>query len=295
MVVCARLKRPRPGTLSGSSRLARSFSFSDVMWAWLASLGLFLAAGAACAQSPEDNMQGRDLCFRAALAEVICSRLPGARQGDCLKGVQALQLQCKQHLSGMPPNTAPSTDETTAAVRPDTSAKENGKPSREENWIVSETKSPVDYSPLMIATIRSKSDAGDGQNILSVRCSTHHIEVMVGMNGEWNRRRGKALKADYQINDQPMVHEQWRVSADGTGAILRHPVGFLRSIPDGATLKVGVAQKRSARRDALFQLNGLDAVRQKVGILCTPVTARTSPENHRKGHRGTQASNPVAN
>jgi hypothetical protein len=314
---------------------------------WLASLGLFLAAGVAYAQSAEMGVQGRDSCFRAALAEAVCSRLSDAQQRDCLKEARALQRQCQQHmLSEMPhatpapgssseparsepppklpeassenasaeaagrkespevsiesiraneearrlsdlpkskeANTAPSADEApTGAVRPNTSGKENDKPPREANWIVSETTSPVEYGPLITATIRSKSDARDGPNMLAVRCRAQHTEVMVRTDGAWNGRRSDAFQVDYQINDQPIVREQWMLSADGKTAFYRgDPVGLLRSIPDGATLKVGVAHKGMVRREAMFQLNGLDAVRQKVGALCkwAPVTARTSSE-----------------
>jgi hypothetical protein len=87
---------------------------------------------------------------------------------------------------------------------------------------------------------------------------------------------------DYQMNDRPVVRQPWILSADGKTASYRNdPVELLRSIPEGATLKVAVADKGNIRREATFELVGLSGIRQKVGTTCkwAPVTA-TSSEKH---------------
>jgi hypothetical protein len=86
---------------------------------------------------------------------------------------------------------------------------------------------------------------------------------------------------DYQINDQPIVRQPWILSTDGKTATYKNdPVELLRSIPEGATLKVAVADKGNVRHEASFELTGLSAVRQKVATACKwpSVTAKTSSE-----------------
>jgi len=182
-----------------------------------------------------------------------------------------------------PASVAPAVAEAPAeAARSDTSGKSNDRPAQQADWILSETTSPVDYSPLITAVIRSTSDVKDGPNALSVRCRAQHTELSIRTNGAWVAPRGNDLMVDYQINDRPVVRQPWILSADGKTASYRNdPVELLRSIPEGATLKVAVADKGNIRREATFELTGLSGIRQKVGTTCkwTPVTA-TSSEKH---------------
>jgi hypothetical protein len=84
---------------------------------------------------------------------------------------------------------------------------------------------------------------------------------------------------DYQIDDRPAVRQPWLLSTDRKTATYKNdPVELLRSIPEGATLKVAVADKGNVRREATFELTGLSGVRQKVGSICkwAPMTATSS-------------------
>jgi hypothetical protein len=166
-------------------------------------------------------------------------------------------------------------------MRPDTSGSRDDRTAGEPDWILSETTSPVDFGPLVVAVIHSKSGAKDGENVLSVRCRSRHTEVSLRMNGAWTPQRGNKLQVEYQINDQPMIRQQWTLSADAKTATYRgDSVELLQSIPEGAALKVAVADGAKIRREATFQLTGLSAVRQKVAAACNwmPLTAKTSSE-----------------
>jgi hypothetical protein len=168
------------------------------------------------------------------------------------------------------------------AVRSDSSGKKNDRPAQQADWILSETTSPVHYSPLITAVIRATSDVKDGPNSLAVRCRAQRTELSIRTDGAWVAPRGNDVMVDYQINDQPVVRQPWILSADGKTASYRNdPVELLRSIPEGATLKVAVADKGNIRREATFELTGLSGIRQKVGTTCkwAPVTA-TSSEKH---------------
>jgi hypothetical protein len=174
---------------------------------------------------------------------------------------------------------SPATEASTGAIGSTASAHQDDRPARETDWIVSETTSPIDYSPLLTAVIHSASEAKNGPNVLAVRCRAQHIEILIRTDGTWAVPRGNDLLVDYQINDQPVVRQPWTLSADGKTATYKlDPIELLRSIPEDATLKIAVAQQGDVRLEASFALSGLSGVRQKVATACkgAPVTAKTS-------------------
>jgi hypothetical protein len=181
-----------------------------------------------------------------------------------------------------PPNVPPVIAEApTATIQSDDSGKKSERPAGETDWILSETTSPVDFSPLTTAVIRSTSNVKDGPNILAVRCRAQHTELSVRTDGAWAVRHGSGFLVDYQIDEQPVVREPWMLSADGKTATYKNdPVELLRSIPEGAILKIAVTDKGNIRREATFALRGLSGIRKEVGTTCKwlPVTANTSSD-----------------
>jgi hypothetical protein len=100
-------------------------------------------------------------------------------------------------------------------------------------WVLSETTSPVDYSPLITAVIRSTSSVKDAPTTLAVRCRGLRTELLLRMAGTWPASRASEVQVDYQINDQPFVRLRWTVSADGkTAGYKDDAVGLLRSLPE---------------------------------------------------------------
>ena len=150
-------------------------------------------------------------------------------------------------------------------------------------WVVSETTSPVDYSPLITAVINSTSSVKDAPNTLAVRCSGPRTELLLRTEGAWRASRASEVQVDYQINDQPFVRLQWTVSADGkTASYKDDAVGLLRSLPEGARLKISVFDRQGLGQEATFQLTGLDSVRKKIGLACKwPSTAETMSSGKR--------------
>jgi hypothetical protein len=136
-------------------------------------------------------------------------------------------------------------------------------------WVVSETTSPVDYSPLVTAVIHSTSSVKDAPNTLAVRCRGLRTELLLRMAGPWPASRASEVQVDYQINDQPFGRLQWTVSADGkTASYKDDAVGLLRSLPENARLKISVFDRQGLGQEATFQLTGLDSVRKKIGLAC---------------------------
>jgi hypothetical protein len=142
-------------------------------------------------------------------------------------------------------------------------------------WVVSETTSPVDYSPLITAVIHSTSSVKDAPYTLAVRCRGLRTELLLRMEGAWRASRAGEVQVDYQINDQPFVRLQWTVSADGkTASYKDDAVGLLRSLPEDARLKMSVFDRQGLGQEATFQLTGLDGIRKKIGLACKwPSTA----------------------
>jgi hypothetical protein len=183
--------------------------------------------------------------------------------------------------ASVPPSAAEAAEAPTGAIGSNASDNRNDKPARKTDWILSETTSPVDYSPLVTAVISATSDVKDGPNALSVRCRARHTEISIRTDRAWGVSRGNDLLVDYQINERPVVRQPWSLSADGKIATYRYdPVEFLRSIPEGATFKIAVTARGNVRLAATFALTGLSGIRQKVETACqwAPSTAKASSE-----------------
>src|SRR6202795_3877582 len=165
---------------------------------------------------------------------------------------------------------------TTGTASPGAAARRVDIPAKPQDtdWIVSETTSPVDYSPLVTAVIRSTTSLQDAPNTLVIRCLGPRTEVLLRTGGTWRASPASKVQVDYQIDDQPLVTLQWTTSADGkTASYGNDAVGFLQSLPEGARLKIKVLDRAGPGHEATFQLAGLDAVRKKIAVPCKWATA----------------------
>jgi Type VI secretion system VasI, EvfG, VC_A0118 len=179
----------------------------------------------------------------------------------------------------MPPGATPA-ETSTATIPPEitTGFASPGGPARrvdvpatpqDTNWIVSETTSPVDYSPLTTAEIRSTTGLQDAPNTLVIRCLGPRTEVLLRAQGTWSVSRSSKVQVEYQIDDEPPVKSQWIASVDGkTVSYGNDAVGFLQSLPEGARLKINVPDRVGPGHEATFQLAGLDAVRKRIAAPC---------------------------
>jgi hypothetical protein len=150
----------------------------------------------------------------------------------------------------------------------------------EGTWVISETTSPVDYSPMITAATLSRSNAKDAPTTFAIRCRGQRTDLLVGTEGSWRPSSVNELQVDYRINDQPAVRARWTASADGRTALFKDDaVRFLRSLPDKGRITVSVSDGQGPAHEAAFQLTGLDAVRLKIGTACkwAPAADRVSP------------------
>ncbi len=182
-----------------------------------------------------------------------------------------------------PSEGAETRDTPTAAVQSNTKAitETDASSSPTKNWIISETTSPVDFSPLVIAGIQPTQPVENGVTSLTIRCRGNRTEVSGQFQASSNPSKIGDIRIEYQINDQSPVKAQWSWSADGKSAVYESdPVPLLESIPDGATLKIGRSDKGGVQQGAAFHLIGLDSVRRRVAGACkwSPLQAKAPPE-----------------
>jgi hypothetical protein len=134
------------------------------------------------------------------------------------------------------------------------------------NWTISETTSPIDYSPVVIATIRSVSNDKDTPNVLSIMCRRLRPEITLRTEGTWRAARNGKVLVVLQIDGKP-ASSNWNLSADGkTATNPDHATELLQSLPDGAALKVNLSDVTD--HGATFELAGLDVVRTKIATAC---------------------------
>ena len=137
------------------------------------------------------------------------------------------------------------------------------------NWIVSETTSPVDYRPQIAAVITARVTSQDAPSSFAIRCRAQRTELVISTAGSWNMPKERQLKIVYRINEEPAIEERWQSAETGKSvAFPGDPVGFLRSIPEGARLLFQVYSGKPLPNENTFELAGLDSVRRKIAAAC---------------------------
>ena len=175
-------------------------------------------------------------------------------------------------------------DKSVAATPPGVAAPSSSVASGAQGseWTVSETTSPVDYSPLVTATILARSDTKDAPMALVVRCSGRRTELGLRMEGSSRAPRGGEVLVAYQVNDQPMVKLRWTTSAEGTTVSYREDaVTLLQSFSDGGQLKIVVPDGSDRASEATFQLAGWNGIRDKIATACLWTSTATKSSQRR--------------
>ena len=143
-------------------------------------------------------------------------------------------------------------------------------------WIVSETLSPLDYSPQVTATKLARSTVNNAPSTLTIGCRAQRIEISVGTAGAWKPSGSDELRVSHRINGQPEVQGRWAALGEGRTAVFRGDAAkFLSSLADGGQLWVRVHDGLGLAHEATFQLGGLEPVRQKIIAVCSSPSAKS--------------------
>ena len=83
--------------------------------------------------------------------------------------------------------------------------------SREEsgNWIISETKSPVDYTPQISATILSTLFEGNPKMSFSMHCRRGRTEAMLEIADFARYPLGSSFEIEYLVVSQEAIQPSW--------------------------------------------------------------------------------------
>jgi hypothetical protein len=145
-------------------------------------------------------------------------------------------------------------------------------------WVVSQTTSAVDYSPIATATISSRHIEGSTPLQLSIRCRGGRSELAV--SGPAITGPGDDYFISYRVNDGQSVRFGGAAPAFGNGVAFKGDAGaLLRSLPGGGELAVLVISLKGNSQQGVFPLDGLEALRAKIGSTCNWPHVLAKPNN----------------
>ena len=129
-------------------------------------------------------------------------------------------------------------------------------------WIVSETTSPIDYSPIATATTASRNLTDGAPIQLSIRCRGGRTEL--ALSGKAITGRGDNYHLSYRVNgDQPVQLAGCRRHLAIGVAFKGDVVALLQQLPGDGELAVRLIPLSGSELDGIFSLNGLETAAGK--------------------------------
>ena len=265
---------------------------------------LVRVAEANCSTPAEDAVQRRECLQKARMVQLECLDLAGpqasapadrptttAEAASSGKPVEAASSDKPAEtvaptLPANPPIKAVEPEKAVEAKPPGMVTGSTSMPpvaqapaAQSSRWTVSETSSPVDYSPLVTATILARAETGAAPTELVVRCRGRRSELGLRMEAAPRASRSGEIPVAYQLNDQPMVKLRWMASTDGkTTNYKGDATALLQSFSEDTRLKI-IVPDGSGSSEAVFQFAGWNAIRGKIATACKwTSTASTSSE-----------------
>jgi hypothetical protein len=151
-------------------------------------------------------------------------------------------------------------------------------------WVISETRSPVDYSPQVSATVASSPSPGNWGMSFSLHCRQGRTEALFVIPDFARYPSGASFPVEYfTISPEALksrsVERRWierrgvekgwdELSSSVDAALTGDAVGFLKSLPDGGILSVRVRDRNAVTHDAEFHLKDFGPVREKLAAAC---------------------------
>jgi len=208
-------------------------------------------------------MKAAAVCLPVALALAGASAMAQAAGDpmDKLRACSALsdaeRAKCLDKLSR---EIAPET------ARPRTPSSSAGTATR-DSWIVSETASPIDYSPVVVASATARG-APDGTGMkLSIACRGGNTSVVI--SGAGVLPAGDAYTVSYAIDGGPPTTLAAAAAASGAGmAIAGDVVRLLLSLPAQGEIALRIAGRQGVMLEGRYALDGLRATRERMAAPC---------------------------
>ena len=147
-----------------------------------------------------------------------------------------------------------------------------------DNWIISETTSPVNYTPMVTATASSRGGPDGSLMKLAIYCRGGRTELVA--SGPSISRGGPDYTISYRVNDDQPVQLPAGSPSFGTGAAFTGDVvRLLQSLPEDGHIAVRISTRGGASQDGYFLLGGLKSAREKLAAACKWPHAVAGPHN----------------
>jgi hypothetical protein len=184
-----------------------------------------------------------------------CSLLAPAERLDCLDKLS--------HDISPPPAAASSTSAVAPAAN---------------NWIVSQTTSPLDYTPVAIATALSGGGPDGAILQLSIQCRGGRTDLVI--TGPALTGRGEDSVVSYVVNNGQPVVVAAGTPASGAGVAIRGDVvRLLASLPDRGEISFRVTPRQGAALDGRYDLAGLKTLLARLAVPCKWPAVAGAPRN----------------
>ena len=135
------------------------------------------------------------------------------------------------------------------------------------SWIVSQTTSPIDYSPVVFASAMARG-AADGSGMkMSIACRGGNTSVV--LSGPGVSPPGDVYTVSYVVDGGLPTTVAPAAAASGTGvAIAGDVVRLLHSLPARGEIAFRIAGRQGATLEGRFSLDGLRTTRERMAIPC---------------------------
>jgi hypothetical protein len=147
-----------------------------------------------------------------------------------------------------------------------------------DNWIISETTSPRDYTPIVTAIAYSRTNSEGSLMQLSIQCRGGRTELVVprpALSGG-----GADYSLSYRVNDGQLVQLAAGSPSFGAGAAFTGDVvRLLQSLPDEGHITVRISNRAGVAQEGNFLLGGLRTAREKLAAACKWPRAAAGPGN----------------
>ena len=207
---------------------------------------------------------GETLAQDAAMERLrACTALPQPARADCLDRV------AREATEALPPPSP-------SAEAPGRSGAEEGPDPAQAGtrWLFSETTSPLDYSPVAIASASAPVQPAGGSLQLSIGCRGAKSEMV--LRGPSPAMNQEGVKVSFAVPDRPPMAVP--VAPSGNALAARTDVGrLLAALPARGALTILVTARDGVTQEARFDLNALRAVVVRLARPCRwPSTDATS-------------------
>jgi len=146
-----------------------------------------------------------------------------------------------------------------------------------DNWVISETTSPVNYTPILVATTVSRGGTGGASAQLAIHCRGGRTELVI--SGQEMLAGGPGSALSYSVNDGPPVQVAAAPPQYGAGvAFAGDVVRLLQSLPEEGQVTVRIL-RADRNQSSSFALGGLKTVREKLAVACKWPQAVARPSN----------------